>query len=96
MHAELEKLKTEAPTDDELERALAKLRAETLYARDGSFSLASQLNEAIAAGDWKLLPRFLEDVERVAPQAIPAALQSVCVRDRLTTAVYEPLAAEAF
>lgn len=95
MHAELEKLKTEAPTDDELERALAKLRAETLYARDGSFSLASQLNEAIAAGDWKLLPRFLEDVERVAPQDIPAALQSVCVRDRLTTAVYEPLAAEA-
>lgn len=94
LHREVDRLKAEPPTDDELQRALAKLRAQTLYARDGSFSLASQLNEAIAAGDWKLLPRFLEAVEAVGPEDIPAALRATCVRDRMTTAVYEPLIPE--
>ena len=94
LHGEIEKLKDEPPSDDELQRALAKLRAQTLYARDGSFSLASQLNEAIAAGDWKLLPRFLEAVEAVKPADIMAAIRATCVRDRMTTAVYEPLNAE--
>ncbi|MDA0378643.1 MAG: pitrilysin family protein [Bacteroidetes bacterium] len=95
LHRELRRLMDEPPTEDERHRAMATLRAETLYARDGSFSMASQLNEAIAAGDWKLLPTFLEAVERVTCADISEAARACFVRDRLTTAVYEPLTAEA-
>ena len=87
---ELSRLAAEPPEQDELDRALSKLRAETLYARDGSFSMASQLNEAIAAGDWKMLPRFLEAVGEVTPDQIAKSIEGTCVVDRKTTAVYLP------
>ena len=87
---ELTTLTQENVTDDEISRALAKLEAETLYARDGSFSMAAQLNEAIAAGDWKLLPRFLGAVRKVTPDMIRDAAQATFVEERKTTAVYRP------
>ncbi len=87
---ELDRLKTELVDEAEMERALAKLEAETLYARDGSFSLASQLNEAIAAGDWRLLPRFLETIRTVTPEQIQEAATQVFVADGKTTGVYLP------
>jgi zinc protease len=91
---ELDVLQEEEASPDELERALAKLEAETLYARDGSFSMASQLNEAIAAGDWKLLTRFLSAARAVSPDQIKKAAQDTFNDDRKTVAVYRPKAAE--
>ena len=87
---ELDRLKEEAVREEEVERALAKLEAETLYARDGSFSMAAQLNEAIAAGDWKLLPRFLQTILAVTPDTIQEAARTTFNSDMKTTAVYEP------
>lgn len=87
---ELARLRTEEVATEELERALAKLEAETLYARDGSFSMASQLNEAIAAGDWKLLTRFLDAARSVTPAQIMEAAQATFEDDRKTVAVYRP------
>jgi zinc protease len=87
---ELALLTRDPVKSDEVSRALAKLEAETLYARDGSFSMAAQLNEAIAAGDWKLLPRFLETVKAVTPEMIQEAAQSTFIEEKKTTAVYKP------
>jgi len=92
---ELDRLKEEDVVLDELERALAKLEAETLYARDGSFSMAAQLNEAIAAGDWKLLPGFLDAARNVTPAQIKDAATATFVGDRQTVAVYRPKGAIA-
>lgn len=92
---ELDRLKEEDVAVDELERALAKLEAETLYARDGSFSMAAQLNEAIAAGDWKLLPGFLDAAREVTPAQIKDAATATFVGDRQTVAVYRPKGAIA-
>lgn len=87
---ELELLKNEEASSEELERALAKLEAETLYARDGSFSMASQLNEAIAAGDWKLLTRFLSAARSVTPNDIRESARTTFDDDQKTVAVYRP------
>jgi len=87
---ELAKLADEPVREEEMNRALAKLEAETLYARDGSFSMAAQLNEAIAAGDWKLLPRFLEAVRQVTPEMIQEAARATFTPESKTTAVYVP------
>ncbi|NQV73896.1 insulinase family protein [bacterium] len=76
IEGELDVLKQVLVSVTEINRALKKLRAHTLYARDGSFSLASQLNEAIASGDWKLYTRFLDRAEKVTAEKI----QEVAVR----------------
>ena len=76
MLEEIERVKADGVTDEELATALAKYEASTAYGRDGSFAIASTLNETIAAGDWTLYYSVddatrkvtLADVKRVANQ----------------------------
>ena len=74
MLAEVDRLKKDGVTAAEVATALGKLVAQTAYKRDGTFDVASALNEDIAAGDWtryytldaatrKVTP---DDVKRVA------------------------------
>ncbi len=90
INTELEKLAMYPATDEEIQRALSKLEAQTLYARDGSFSLASQLNEAIAAGDWKLHTQFLTRARSVTSEDIQSAARRYFTRDTRTVGVFEP------
>lgn len=73
---EVDRVKTEGVTDAEVATALGKIVAATAYKRDGYFSIASNLNEDIAAGDWTLYYTLdaatrkvtAADVKRVANQ----------------------------
>jgi len=47
-------LKKDGVTDAEVTTALGKIAANTAYKRDGTYAIASNLNEDIAAGDWTL------------------------------------------
>ncbi len=72
--AEIEKVKTEGVTTSEIQTAVAGLLAKQAFARDGTFELASEINECIAVGDWtlfvslddKLKAVTAEEVQRVA------------------------------
>jgi zinc protease len=52
--AEIDLVKTAGVTAAEVATALGKIKAATAYKRDGYFSIAGNLNEDIAAGDWTL------------------------------------------
>lgn len=86
----LNELKNDQVSPEELQRAMKKLKAQTLYARDGSFSLASQLNEAIASGDWKLYTRFLERAEAVTPEQIKEVAIRYFNKQTRTVGTYLP------
>lgn len=70
----VEKVKSSGISQDDLARVVAKLNTQTILSRDGSESIASELTEAIAAGDWtqyvkgseRLSKVTVEDVKRVA------------------------------
>ena len=51
---EIERIKKDGVSDAEVATALGKYKAATAYGRDGTFSIAGNLNESIAAGDWTL------------------------------------------
>jgi zinc protease len=71
---EIEKVKQDGVTDTEVQAAVAKALADAAFQRDGSFAIAGNLNECIAAGDWTLYYSVEEatknvtaaDVKRVA------------------------------
>ena len=48
--------------DSEILRAVAQIRATVAFSRDGSYAVASALNEAIAIGDWEFYTSFLENI----------------------------------
>lgn len=73
---------------DELERVRGLLRAHEAFGRDGAFSAASQLNEAIAAGDWRLFTTTLERAARVTVADVQRVARTYLVPDRLTVGVH--------
>jgi zinc protease len=78
-------IKKNGVTTGELDRARSQLRAQTAFDRDGPMRVASQLNEALAAGDWTLYTEYLDrldditvdDVQRVARKYLTSETSTV-------------------
>ena len=84
-------IKEQGIEESELQRAMNLLDAQAAFERDGPFSIASQLNEAIAAGDWKLYAQFNKRVKRVTGADIQRAAQHYFNEDTSTIGWYIPV-----
>ena len=87
----LNDIKTNGIEESELQRALNLLDAQAAFERDGPFSIASQLNEAIAAGDWKLYAQFNQRVKRVTCDDIQRVTKHYFDEDTSTIGWYVPV-----
>ena len=75
---------------EELNRAIAKTRATVAFSRDGSYAVASALNEAIAIGDWEFYTNFLDNIEAVSTKNIQLAAKQYLVEDQSTVGWFIP------
>jgi len=80
----------EGVNNEELKRAKAQISAETAFTRDGTYSVASNLNEAIALGDWTFYTTFLEKIQNVTTEDIQNAAQTYLIKDQSTTGLFIP------
>ncbi|MFC1550601.1 insulinase family protein [Candidatus Neomarinimicrobiota bacterium] len=87
---EYEDIKTNGVTDDEVMRAKGQIRAEQAFSRDGSFSIASNLNEAIAIGDWTFYTDFLTNIDAVTPEGVKRIADNYLNEDQSTTGYFVP------
>tara|TARA_B110001450_G_scaffold220076_1_gene215373 strand:- start:18 stop:2783 length:2766 start_codon:yes stop_codon:yes gene_type:complete len=86
----LNNIKKNGVAQVDLDRVVAKSRANDILRRDGSFAIAGVINEAIAAGDWtnyitdivKLSQVSIEDIKRVA--------NTYLLEDQSTTGYFIP------
>jgi len=76
LEEEIERIQHEGVTDDEVARAQRQLVAKEAYGRDGPYRIASQLNEAIAVGDWTLYTEYIDRIRAVTPQAVQEVAQA--------------------
>jgi zinc protease len=93
--AELARLKTEGVTPAEVNRALSKEAAATAYGRDGSFAIASQLNEDIAVGDWAYYFTLPERISAVTVADVNRVAKAYLQEDQSTTGWFVPLSTDA-
>lgn len=63
--AEVERLKKDGVTPQEVSAAVSQKLAGIAYGRDGTYAIAQNLVEDIAAGDWTLYYRLEDDYRRV-------------------------------
>ena len=82
--------KEKGVTDKEIARAMGQIRAEQAYSRDGSYSIASNLNEAIAIGDWTYYTDYLENVNKVTKEDIKRIVDTYLIEDKSTTGYFIP------
>ncbi|GIV59226.1 insulinase family protein [Rhodocaloribacter litoris] len=87
----LDTVRRDGLTETELARAKNQLRAREAFSRDGPYAVATQLNEAIAAGDWKLYTTYLDRIERVTATDVRRVAQAYLVEDRRTVGRYVPI-----
>jgi zinc protease len=91
--AELARLKDGGVTPEEVARAVNKETASTAYARDGSFAIASQINEDIAAGDWTAYLTQPEKIGAVTVADVNRVAKAYLLEDQSTTGWFIPVAA---
>lgn len=72
-------------SDDEIKRAQAQIRAMVAFSRDGTYAVASALNEAIAIGDWTFYTNFMENINKVKVEKIKEVIKKYFTEDQSTT-----------
>ena len=79
-------------TAAELKRAQQQLEVSVVRLRDGPYNTASVLGEAIAAGDWKWLPTYVDRIKAVSAADVQRVAASYLVSDRATVGWFVPAA----
>ncbi|MDR1011238.1 MAG: insulinase family protein [Opitutaceae bacterium] len=90
--AEIERVKKDGVTAAEVAAAVAKYLADSAYQRDGSFAIAGNINECIAAGDWTLYHDMADAIKKTTPADIQRVAQKYLQEDQSTTGWFIPLA----
>ena len=89
---EMERVKNEGVTDGEVAAAIAQILAAASYARDGSFAIASTLNEYIAAGDWTLYVTEDDALKKVTAADVQRVAKKYLIEHNRTTGWFIPAA----
>lgn len=87
---EIEALIGGGVTEEELSRAKSVIRANIIYQRDGPFSIADQINDAIAMGDWTRYVKRPKAIEAVTAAEIQAVAKRYFQRRTSTTGWFVP------
>ncbi len=87
---EIKKLISGGVTENELTRAKAVIQANTVYGRDGPYAIASQINEAIAMGDWTTYVNQPKAIQTVTAADIQRVAAKYFVRNNSTTGWFVP------
>ena len=90
LRAVLREVAADGLTAEEIERGRRQVVADEAFGRDGPYAVVSQLNEAIAVGDWTLFSEFRGRIEAVTAEAVRAAAARLVHDDRLTVGWYVP------
>jgi zinc protease len=90
---EVERVKQDGVTEAELKAAIAKEQAAAAFKRDGSFAVAGDLTECIAAGDWTLFYNLPEAIKKVTVADVQRVAKKYFQVDQSTTGVFVPTAA---
>ncbi|HWA26632.1 MAG TPA: pitrilysin family protein [Lacunisphaera sp.] len=92
---EVKRVRTEGVTDAEVATAIGKIKASTAYGRDGSFAIASRINEDIAAGDWTLYVTLPESYAKVTAADVKRVANLYLDNNKSTTGWFVPIVAPA-
>jgi zinc protease len=84
------KIQKDGVTQEEVDRVVAQISAQTILSRDGSGVIASGLTEAIASGDWTDFFTGVEKLKKVTPADVLRVAQKYLLEDQSTTGYFLP------
>ena len=95
LKAEIDRVKQEGVTADELDRVKAQVVAAHVFQRDSMFYQAMQIGNFETTGfSWRDIDKVLERIRAVTAEQVKEVAVKYFVDDHLTVAVLDPLASE--
>ena len=88
---EYEKIKKDGVSEEEVKKAQSQLIASMKFSQDGSYAVASGLNEAIASGDWTLYTTYGDKIGAVTKEDIKKVVNKYFLKDLSTVGYFIPL-----
>ncbi len=92
LRQQVEHLKNELVTEEELARVKAQVTAGKVYERDSVFYQAMQLGKLETVGlEWQEADRYLDEISAITPEQIRQVARDYLIDDYLTVAELQPL-----
>lgn len=88
--AQYDSIKANGVSQAEVDRAINQIAASTAFGRDGSFSIASNINEWIAMGDWTYYVTYTDNIKKVTPADVQRVVETYFVEDKSTVGYFIP------
>ncbi len=85
---ECKKIVSKGVTKAELGRVLASITTEMAFARDGHYAVLSSINEAIAAGDWRMFFDLPKKLGEVTPSIMNVTAKKYLDKNKMTVGYY--------
>lgn len=93
LFSEIEKIKANPPSAEEMARARRQLDASLIFSRDSVTQQAEQLGYyATVASDWRFLDRLPERLRAVTPAEVSRVAKTYLTADNRTVGIFEPTA----
>ncbi len=91
LYEEVEKIKKEAPTEREVQKAKNQIEADYIMNQDSIFFQAMMLAEFELIGDWRLKHTYLEGIRGVQPEDVKRVANKYLVVDERTVGILIPI-----
>ncbi|WP_353683540.1 pitrilysin family protein [Thermodesulfovibrio sp. 3907-1M] len=87
---EIEKIKSEPPTEAEIEKAKNQIEASFLFSQDSVFGHALYLGKFEILGSWRLIEKYKEDIMKVTARDVQEVAKKYFNFDNLSVGVLLP------
>jgi zinc protease len=88
---QIDRLKKEPVTDEELERIKTQVVASKIYEQDSVFYQAMQMGSLESVGlDWRLTDQYVDNFRKVTAEQVQQVAKKYLTDDHLTVAVLDP------
>jgi len=91
MYAEIDRLKTEPVTDEELQKAKNQAEATFIMSQDSVFYQAMQLGQFETVADWRLVGKYLDGIRSVTKEAVQRVAREYFTEDNRTVGILVPV-----
>lgn len=88
---EIEKVKKEPPTEQEVQKAKNQIEASFIMEQDSIYMQARTIGSFEMAGGWRLIDRYLDGIRKVTPAQVSMAAAKYLVPDHKTTGILIPI-----
>ncbi len=88
---EIEKIKKEPPSEQEVQKAKNQIEASFIMEQDSIYMQARTIGTFEMIGGWRLLEKYLDGIRKVSPEDVRRVAERYLIPDRRTTGILIPV-----